>query len=119
MTPSTKLLLTTAAFATLCAVAAAAAITMTNGCSADWNAPSPIIPEPGNPCGRDWAACAHGVCCYASDICRPGQTAEQTYCAFGGIEGPSWGVARDAGPPLPALYRALTPEQVQRQRGTP
>jgi hypothetical protein len=81
------------------------------GCSAGWNDPKPIVPEPGNPCGYDWHSCGDGKCCYVTDDCRPGG-----YCAFGGVDGPTWGLAPDAGPSLPAMYRGLTPDQVRRQQ---
>jgi hypothetical protein len=82
------------------------------GCKPGWNDPHPIIPEPGNPCGRDWYVC-FDVCCYQTDICRRGG-----YCAFGGLEPPTWGVSRDAGAPASTqpAYRGLTPEQVREQQ---
>lgn len=94
-----------------------ACIGILHGCSPGWNDPPPVVVEPGNPCGRDWSPCANGVCCYDGDICRPGRTAEQTYCVFGGIEPPSWGAKPDAGAAEPApVYRAVPPERILRGR---
>ena len=85
-------------------------IAVLSGCSADWNKPHPIIPEEGNPCGIDWHSCGGGLCCYVSDDCRPGG-----YCAFGGIQGPSWGSRPpDAGA---GEYLQQTPSQIYRRRG--
>jgi hypothetical protein len=100
----------------LSAIASAAIATLAlNGCGPGWNDPHPVIPEPNNPCGRDWFVC-FDVCCYQTDICRRGG-----YCAFGGLEPPTWGAARDGGTPDrgPAAYRGLTPEQIRQQQSVP
>jgi hypothetical protein len=82
---------------------------MVTGCKPGWNDPHPIVPEPGLPCGRLYYSC-HDVCCYHTDICRPGG-----YCAFGGLEPPTWGAGPDAGKTAePGLYRGLTPEQARK-----
>lgn len=89
-------------------VGAAIQCCILNSCKPGWNDPIPITPEPNNPCGFLWHSCGNGKCCHNGDDCRPAG-----YCAFGGIEGPTWGAARDAGP---ATYIQLTPEQI-RARG--
>jgi hypothetical protein len=100
------------------AIAVVMALVLLSSCSADWNAPHPIIPEQGNPCGLDWHSCGldwhscgNGRCCYDTDDCRPSGG-----CAFGGIQGPTWGArAPDAGP-VPAEYPQQTPSEIYRRR---
>jgi hypothetical protein len=112
--PSMKSALKTLALPILIAIACAlcvAAVISTSGCKPGWNDPPPITPEPGMPCGRRHYVC-HDVCCYETDICRPGG-----YCVFGGNEGPTWGASRDGGPE--PGYRGLTPDQVRHQQVAP
>jgi hypothetical protein len=92
------------------ALLVACAIAVLDGCSADWNAPRPIVAELGNPCGMDWHSCNNGKCCYDSDDCRPAGG-----CAFGGLQGPTWGAKiPDAGA---EQYPQQTPGQIYRRRG--
>lgn len=84
------------------------------GCAADWNAPNPIVPEVGNPCGLDWHSCGNGKCCYDSDDCRPSGG-----CAFGGLLSPTWGAtAPDAGATVQhSEYPQQTPETIRWRQG--
>jgi hypothetical protein len=92
------------------ALAVVTAIVFFSGCSADWNAPHPITPEPGNPCGIYWYSCGNDRCCYYTDDCRPSGG-----CAFGGVQGPSWGASLpDAGR---REYPQQTPDEIRRRRG--
>ena len=96
--------------AVLLLIVAGVMVATIHGCNADWNKPHAITPEPGLPCGRIYYVC-EDVCCYHTDICRPGG-----YCAFGGLEGPTWGSSRDGGAAAePRLYRGLTPEEARKQ----
>lgn len=88
------------------------ALVALDGCSADWNAPTPIVPELGNPCGLDWHSCGGGKCCYVSDECRP-----TGGCAFSGLQGPTWGAKTPDAGPVPAEYPQQTPSQIYRRRG--
>jgi len=97
-------LLCAIAIAALSAVSVVTCVASMESCR--WNEPGPIVPEPGNPCGRDWHSCGGGTCCQDGWDCRPGG-----YCAWGGGEGPTWGAQRDGGPST--YYRQLTPEQVR------
>ena len=101
---------------TIFALVAAVAVSIwcfvvaTAGCN---QTPTPIQPEPGNPCGVSWHSCGNGMCCEDDWDCRPGG-----YCAFGGTQGPTWGQSKDGGPKhhklTPDERRQLTPEQVRR-----
>ncbi|HMI85958.1 MAG TPA: hypothetical protein VK550_17795 [Polyangiaceae bacterium] len=98
------------ALGVVAALLVACAVVVLDGCTADWNAPNPIIPEKGNPCGLDWHSCNNGKCCHDSDDCRPSGG-----CAFGGVQGPAWGSRPpDAGA---GEYPQQTPQQIYRRRG--
>ena len=108
MTLDTKAVLSAICLGAAAALGVVTLIVALDGC--DWNKPTPTTPEPGNPCGIDWHSCGNGLCCYVSDDCRPGG-----YCAFGGIQGPSWGSRPpDAGA---GEYPQQTPQQIYRRRG--
>jgi hypothetical protein len=92
------------------ALAVVCAVVVFGGCSADWNAPHPVTPDPDNPCGVYWYSCSPGKCCYYTDDCRPSGG-----CAFGGVQGPTWGATiPDAGR---REYPQQTPEEIRRRRG--
>jgi hypothetical protein len=90
----------------LLAVASVAAIAALDGCRPGWNDPTPIIKESGNPCGLDWHSCHNGKCCADDSECRPNGG-----CAWGGLQGPTWGSVRDGGGER--ARPQLTPEEVK------
>src|ERR1019366_3200066 len=51
----------------LCALILAA--TALVACSANWNAPLPVTPEPGAPCGITGVVCSGKMCCESGEIC--------------------------------------------------
>lgn len=105
MTTEAKLLLTTAALATLSALAAVAAITLTNGCNQEL---VPIVnPTPSAPCGNGaWYACPDNGCCYRDEECTSDHR-----CRYVG-EGPTWGATRDGGA---AVRPEISPEEARRR----
>jgi len=105
----------TVAVAIMAALLVVAAVTM-SGCKPGWNDPTPILKEEGNPCGTHWHSCkgigdGDGKCCPDDSECRPAG-----YCAYGGLQGPTWGASKDGG----AIERTtpqLTPSEVRRLEG--
>jgi hypothetical protein len=60
-------------------------------CSANWNAPLPVTPEPGYPCGRTGVTCEaldggqSGMCCGAEEQCgNAGTSCPAGQCCYAG-----------------------------------
>jgi len=87
--------------------AAALALAVGGGCDASWSRPTPIVAEPGLPCGRIYHQCPSGGCCAEDEVCRPGG-----YCAYVGGPGPFWGSRRDGGGE--SLRPQLSPVEAQK-----
>lgn len=54
-------------------------------CSPTWNAPLPVTPEPGLPCGETGTVCPGAMCCAEEEVCgKAGTSCPEGTCCFVG-----------------------------------